>query len=115
MSGVIAELWPYLMLILVGYLPNEAWRVLGLMLGRGLNEGSELVLLSRAVATAIIAGVVGKLILFPGGSLAAIPLSVRFAATVIGFSAFMLARRSMIAGMVAAEAALLIGGFLFAP
>ena len=87
--------------------------MLGLVLGRGLNENSEIVLLARAIATAIIAGVVGKLILFPGGSLAAIPLGVRFAAAVIGFATFMLARRSMFAGMMAAEAALLIGGYLF--
>jgi hypothetical protein len=28
----------YLVLILVGFLPNEVWRVLGLMLARGLDE-----------------------------------------------------------------------------
>ena len=40
------------LLILVGYLPNEIWRVLGLVLARGLNEDSEIVVWSRAVATA---------------------------------------------------------------
>jgi len=108
-----AELWPYLLLIVVGFLPNEVWRMLGLVLGRGLNEDSEFVLLARAVATAIIAGVVAKLILFPSGELASIPLSVRGGATVIGFAVFMLARRSMLAGMVAAEAALFAGGYWF--
>ena len=112
MTGFV-DLWPFLLLILVGYLPNEVWRMFGLVLGRGLNENSEIVLLARAIATAIIAGVVGKLILFPGGSLASIPLTVRIAATVIGFATFMLARRSMFAGMAAAEAALLIGGYFF--
>ena len=60
----LAELWPYLLLILVGFLPNEIWRVLGLVLARGLNEDSEIVVWSRAVATAILAGVIAKLILF---------------------------------------------------
>jgi len=59
MSG-IAELSPYLVLILVGFLPNEVWRALGLVLARGLNEDSEIVLWSRAVATAIIAGPGGR-------------------------------------------------------
>ena len=66
----MAELWPYLVLILVGYLPNEIWRVLGLVLARGLNEDSEIVVWSRAVATAIMAGVIAKLILFSIGALA---------------------------------------------
>ena len=64
MNAALTELWPYLLLILVGYLPNEIWRVLGLVLARGLNEDSEIVVWSRAVATAIIAGVIAKLILF---------------------------------------------------
>ena len=37
------ELSPYLVLILVGFLPNEIWRALGLVLARGLNEDSEIV------------------------------------------------------------------------
>ena len=43
MSAVWNELWPYFVLILVGYLPNEIWRVLGLVLARGLDEDSEIV------------------------------------------------------------------------
>jgi hypothetical protein len=109
----IGELSPYLVLILVGFLPNEIWRVLGLVLARGLNEDSEIVLWSRAVATAILAGVIAKLILFPSGSLADIPLGVRFGAALVGFAVFLAARRSMFAGVVAGESALLIGGFFF--
>jgi len=114
MSGT-AELSPYLVLILVGFLPNEIWRALGLVLARGLNEDSEIVLWSRAVATAILAGVIAKLILFPSGSLAAIPLGVRFAATLIGFAAYLAVKRSMFAGVLAGEAVLLAGGFFFSP
>ncbi|HVZ54413.1 MAG TPA: AzlD domain-containing protein [Pseudolabrys sp.] len=112
MSG-IGELSPYLVLILVGFLPNEIWRALGLVLARGLNEDSEIVLWARAVATAILAGVIAKLILFPSGALTAIPLEVRFGATLIGFAAFLAVKRSMLAGVLAGEAALLAGGFFF--
>lgn len=114
MSGV-GELWPYLVLILVGFLPNEVWRVLGLVLARGLNEESEWVVWSRAVATAILAGVIAKLVLFSGGALATIPLGVRVTATVVGFLAFLTIKRSIFAGVVVGEAVLLLGGFFFTP
>jgi hypothetical protein len=114
MSPVMAELWPYLALVLVGYLPNEIWRVLGLVLARGLNEDSEIVIWSRAVATAILAGVIAKLILFSTGALATIPLPVRAGATACGFIAFLAVRRSVFAGVLAGEAALLLGGYLLA-
>jgi hypothetical protein len=112
MSG-IAELSPYLVLILVGFLPNEVWRALGLVLARGLNEDSEIVLWSRAVATAIIAGVLAKLILFSSGALATIPLSVRIGAAVAGFLAYLVVKRSVFAGVIVGELFLLAGGYLF--
>ena len=114
MNAVMAELWPYLVLVLVGYLPNEIWRVLGLVLARGLNEDSEIVVWSRAVATAILAGVIAKLILFSTGALATIPLSVRVTAAVCGFLIYLAVRRSVFAGVLAGEAVLLLGGYLFA-
>jgi hypothetical protein len=113
MSGALDELWPFLVLIMVGFLPNEIWRAFGLLMARGLNEDSEIVLWSRAVATATLAGVIAKLILFSNGSLAAIPLSVRLTATAIGFAVFVVGRRSVFAGVAAGEVALLIGGYLF--
>jgi hypothetical protein len=113
MNAALADLWPYLLLILVGYLPNEMWRVLGLVLARGLNEDSEIVVWSRAVATAIIAGVIAKLILSSSGALISIPLGVRVGAAVIGFAAFLVIKRSVFAGVLVGEAVLLLGSFLF--
>ena len=114
MSTTSLELSPYLVLILVGYLPNEIWRVLGLVLARGLNEDSEIVVWSRAVATAILAGVIAKLILFSSGALGSIPFTVRIGAAVCGFIAFLIVKRSVFAGVIVGEVALLLGGFLFA-
>lgn len=113
MSAVTAELWPYLVLVLVGYLPNEVWRALGLVLARGLNENSQIVMWSRTVATAILAGVIAKLILFSAGALT-IPLPVRVGAAALGFLAFLSVKRSVFAGVIVGEAALLLGGYLFA-
>ncbi|MDO8877820.1 MAG: AzlD domain-containing protein [Pseudolabrys sp.] len=114
MSAALTELWPFLLLITIGFLPNEIWRVLGLLLARGLNEDSEIVMWSRAVATATLAGVIIKLLLVSSGSLASIPVGVRLGATAIGFIVFLVARRSMFAGVAAGEVLLLAGGYLFA-
>ena len=114
MNATLTDLWPYLMLLLVGVLPNEVWRLLGLVLARGLNEDSQLVVWSRAVATAIIAGVIAKLILFSSGALVTIPLTVRIAAAACGLLAFLAVRRSVFVGVLVGEIALLLGGFLFA-
>ncbi len=110
MSG----LWPYMVLLLVGVLPNEVWRVLGLMMARGLNEDSQWVVWSRAVATAILAGVIAKLILFSSGALANIPLPLRITAAVCGFLAFLGVKRSVFVGVAVGEAVLIGGGFWLA-
>jgi hypothetical protein len=108
-----ADLAPYVTLILVGFLPNEVWRWRGLVMARGLDEGSELVIWSRAVATAILAGVIAKLILFSTGELAGIPMQIRVSAAVCAFIAYVVLKRSVFAGVAAGEAALLLGGYLF--
>ena len=47
-----------LVLVLAGFLPNEVWRMAGLWFGAGVDEGSEILVWVRAVATAILAGVI---------------------------------------------------------
>lgn len=106
---------PYLILVLVGFLPSEAWRWLGLAFGRGLDENSEIVLWVRAVATALVAAVVARITLFPPGALAAVPVEVRLAALGLGFLAFVLVRRSAFAGVLVGEAVLIGGALAFAP
>lgn len=104
---------PYLALILVGFLPSEVWRWLGIVLGRGLDENAEIVLWVRAVATALIAGVVARIVVIPPGALAGVPLSVRLVALGGGFLAFLLIRRSAFAGVLAGEALLIAGALAF--
>ncbi|MGE3143992.1 MAG: AzlD domain-containing protein [Pseudorhodoplanes sp.] len=115
MTATLSDLNPYLALILVGFLPNEIWRWLGVVFSRGLDEGSEVLVWVRAVATAILAGVVAQLIFLPPGALAAVPLAVRLGATVAGFASFLLIRRSVFAGVVAGELALIAGALAFVP
>jgi len=112
MKATMAELGPYLALILAGFLPNEVWRFLGLVVARRLNEESELLVWVRAVATAVLAGVISQLVLIPPGPLAEIALTVRLGAVVVGCVAFVLARRSIFIGVLAGEAALVLGALL---
>ena len=114
LSSFFGDPHALLVLVVAGFLPNEVWRMLGLWLGSGVDEGSEVLIWVRAVATAILAGVIAKLILFPSGELTAIPLAVRVGAAACGFAAFVAARRSLLAGVAAGEAALLVGALLFA-
>jgi hypothetical protein len=107
-----AELSPYLVLVLVGFLPSDVWRLLGVVVGRGFHEDSEFIIWVRAVATAVLAGVIAKLVLLPPAALAVVPMSVRLAAIAIGFLAFLAGRQSVFAGVMAGELAMLAGGFL---
>jgi hypothetical protein len=111
----LSEFWPYLVLILVGFLPNDIWRLLGVMVARGFDEDSEFITWVRAVATAVLAGVIAKIVFFPPGALAVVPLSVRMAAISCGFLAFLAVRRSVFAGVAVGEAVMIAGGVLMTP
>jgi len=113
MSATFKDVNPYLVLVLIGFLPNEIWRWLGVFVARGLTETSEFLVWVRAVATAILAGVIAQLIIVPAGSLAAVPLGARLGALAVGFAVFMGLRRSVIAGVIAGEVALIAAGMLF--
>jgi hypothetical protein len=98
--------WPYLVVVLVGFLPTELWRSLAVVLSRGLDERSEILVWVRAVAATLLAGVVAKLLYGPTGALATVPFWGRGGAMLVGLSAFFAFRRSVIAGVMAGEAAL---------
>ena len=58
MSDFVGDWHALLVLVVAGFLPNEVWRMIGLWLGGGVDEGSEVLVWVRAVATAILAGVI---------------------------------------------------------
>jgi hypothetical protein len=109
MTVLWEQLWPYIVLVLVGFLPNEVWRAAGLIVARGLDEGSEILIWVRAVATAVLAAVIAKLAIFAPGALASVPLSVRLLAAACGFLGFMAIRRSIFAGVVIGVVVLMLG------
>jgi hypothetical protein len=106
-----AALWPYLLVILAGFLPTEIWRSLAVVFVRGLDEDSELLILVRAVATALLAAVVARLVLIPPGELIAVPLAVRVGAVAGGFLVYLLARRSVFLGILFGEIVIIAGAW----
>jgi hypothetical protein len=103
--------WPYLLVIVFGFLPSEIWRVLAVFLSRGLNEQSETLQWVRAVAITLLAGVIAKLLFTPSGALAIVPLAGRLGAILVGVAAFFATRRAIV-GVLAGEAALIILAWL---
>lgn len=98
-----------LVLFLAGFLPNEIWRMIGVWFGAGLDEGSELLVWVRAVATAILAGVIAQILIQPPGALATVPDWLRYAAVAGGCVVFLATRRSIFAGVVSGELLMLAG------
>lgn len=101
--------WPYLALLLFAVIPTEMWRWLAVAFARRLDDGSPWLEWVRLVATALLAGVVAKLMLTPPGVLADVPLLVRLAAIAVPAAIVRLTNRRVMLAVVAAEA-VLIGG-----
>jgi len=110
-----SELWPYILVIVAGFLPTDVWRWLAVVSARRLDEDSEIMIFIRGVATALVAGVIMRLVLFPGGDLEALPLSVRAGSVAVAFVVYILFRRSMLAGVLAGEAVVILGAYYMLP
>ncbi len=104
-------LWPYLVVVIFGFLPTEVWRVLGALAGKGLNENSEVFHWVRMVATALVTAVVAKLLLSPQGALASIPLWGRLGAVACGLLVMFAAGRAIALGLVAGLLSLIAAGY----
>jgi len=111
MSDFIGDWHALVVLLVAGAIPNQFWRMLGLWFGGGLDEGSELLIWVRAVATAILAGVIAQILLEPPGALAGVPGWLRYAAVAAGFAAFLVSRRSIFAGVVCGELFMVAGNW----
>lgn len=111
MSEFIGDWHALLILLIAGILPNEIWRMLGLWIGGGVEEDAEILVWVRAVATAILAGVITQILISPPGALATVPIAIRFGAAAAGFAAFLGLRQSVLAGVAAGEAVILSGKY----
>jgi len=111
MSALVGDWHSYVLLVFAGFLPNEIWRALGFLFGRRIDESSEWLVWVRAVATAILAGVIAQILVTPPGVLATVPAPLRYGAVAAGFAAYLLIRRSLLVGVVVGEVVLVAGAW----
>lgn len=115
MSGdspvTLGGLGPYLTILVAAALPTQVWRWLGVLLAGRLDEQSELFTWVKAVATALVAGVIAKLLLTPSGPLATVPVLARLAAAGVGFGVYIASGRRFGLGVAVAELLLLASWF----
>ena len=109
MSNFIGDWHALVTLFIAGVIPNQIWRMFGLWFGGGIDEGSELLVWVRAVATAILAGVIAQIVVQPPGALASVPDALRYGAVVAGFAAFLVTKRSIFAGVACGEIVMVAG------
>lgn len=108
LSGIWTAGGGYLAFFIAGFLVSEPWRWAGALLGRGIDPASEVFAWVRAVATAIVAALCARLIVFPTGVLADVGLGMRLAALVVGIAVYLLSGRRLGVGIAASLGVLLI-------
>lgn len=101
--------WPFVFILLGGALPTYIWRFIGVFIGGRVSEDSEALVIVRAVATSLVAGVIAQLILYPSGALAESSVYLRVGAAFAGFLAYLYLGRRVIIGVVVGEAILIAG------
>ncbi|MHC5653118.1 AzlD domain-containing protein [Stappia sp. ICDLI1TA098] len=114
MTAADAWWWPYAMILVAGWFATDVWRWLGVLASGRLREDSEVMIFVRCVATALVAGVISRLILFPIGALEAAPVALRILAVAVGFAAFLASRQRVVVGVAVAEVVLVAGWFALA-
>jgi len=106
-------LYAYLLVIVAGFLPTDFFRFAAVLFSQRIDEDGEALVFIRAVATALLAGVIARLVLTPTGDLAGVPLWIRLLAIVVGVAAYFLCRRMVLAGIIAALAVIVGGAVWF--
>lgn len=82
------------------------WRAFGVAIGARLDLKGRVFEWFASVAYAVLAALVVRLVVFPSGDLAHIPLFVRLGAVGIALVAYIVGRRSIFAGCLAGAAAI---------
>ncbi|NVK33211.1 MAG: AzlD domain-containing protein [Rhodobacteraceae bacterium] len=100
------------MILVAGWIATDIWRWIGVFAGGKLREDGELLIWVRCVATALVAGVIARLILFPSGALAEMPMWLRAASAIIGFAVFSITGQKVVYGVLSGVIVLIAGWFL---
>lgn len=92
-------LWP-LLILAVSALATYAWRGLGVLLSGRINPDSALFAWMAAVAYALLAGLITRMIVLPIGPLTETPLEARLAAAALCVTAYLITKQLLLAVLV---------------
>lgn len=106
LAEALGPLWPYFLVIVIGFLPSEFWRICSAVLSGWIDDRSEVFVWVRMVATALVAAVVIKLVMAPPEALAQVPLWARLGSLLVGAAVFQATGRNTFAGVVGGVLAL---------
>jgi len=98
----------YVLILVAGSLPNYIWRFFGVIFAARLDEDSPVLRWVNAVATALIAALVARIIISPAGALADTAMTSRLLGMAAGVLVFFISKRKLGLAMAAAVAALLL-------
>lgn len=99
MSDMSSGLTTTLILLAIALFVHEPWRWVGMLIGNRIDVQSAWFQWVRAVATALVAGLVMRLVLFPAGALAGIGIGVRVLAMAAGVAAYYASGARLAAGV----------------
>lgn len=104
--------WPLVFILVAGWLATDIWRWLGVLLGNRIDDGAEALIYVRSVATALVAGLIAKLILYPSGALAETGMALRIVAAIAGFVTYIGLNNRLWAGVSTSLVVLVFGMFM---
>ena len=109
MTDLGSGLSGFFVMLAIAVLVHEPWRWAGYMLGRRLNPDDEIFKWVKAVSTSLVAALAARLLLFPSGALAGVPMWLRVGAFALGFVVFWRTDNAAWKGVCAGAAVIAVG------
>ena len=101
------SLWPWAV-VLLSAVVTYAWRWMGVVLSGRIDLNGAAIRWVGAVAYALLAGLIARMIVLPQGPLQDTAVTDRLAAAAIALAIFLLTRRNMLAGVAAGAGVLVL-------
>lgn len=105
--------WAYFVMIAIAVLAHEPWRWAGYALGRRLDPDDEIFKWVKLVSTSLVAALATRLLLFPAGALAGIPMWLRIGSFALALVVFYRSRMTAWQGVCAGAAMIGVGKLVF--
>ena len=102
----------YAAILVAGFAVTYVWRFLAVLAIGRLDAESDILLWVRAVATALVAALVMRLVTAPAGLLAEASLTASLGGLAVGFAAFLFAGRRVEIATAAAISGFFLGDLL---